>query len=314
MKNFVICLICKKKFKVITVTHLKSHNITMKEYRKLFPEAELQNEEKNYEHSLKISGENNYFYNTNLLEIWTNKFGREQATKMWEEKYKKFGEKISGENNWAYGLTGELSCHYGKKRTKETKNKISIANKGVKKSTEHKNKLSKTRKEKCASGEIEPWNKGETKETDSRIAKCGEKQSITKKLNPEKYSGKNCGAYGKSSSKESGIGLKGYVLDKFFRNSLEMRIFLYFYENDIKFKLTKQRIKYVDKDEKEKTYLPDLEIDGIIYEIKPKGMLKIEKIQFKLQVLEKYCFDNDLKYGIITEKTYDISFINKNYR
>lgn len=59
----------------------------------------------------------------------------------------------------------------------------------------------------------------------------------------------------------------------------------------------------------------DIEINGVIYEIKPLKLLeKLKIIQIKLQTLGEYCKINDLKWGIITEKTYDTNFVNRKYR
>lgn len=71
--------------------------------------------------------------------------------KMFGEKNPMYGK--SGELNPMYGKTGELSPHFGKKHTEKTKLKISKnhkengikppSQKGIKKTEEHKKKLSK---------------------------------------------------------------------------------------------------------------------------------------------------------------------------
>lgn len=40
--DYVVCQVCGKRFKSITLTHLKVHNINMNEYRRLYPKSKLQ--------------------------------------------------------------------------------------------------------------------------------------------------------------------------------------------------------------------------------------------------------------------------------
>jgi len=43
-KNTVRCFICDKEFKSITATHLKKHNITMKNYMIEFPDSQIRSD------------------------------------------------------------------------------------------------------------------------------------------------------------------------------------------------------------------------------------------------------------------------------
>ena len=40
--EYIICKICGKRFKAITNTHLSKHNLTVEEYKNIFPEARLE--------------------------------------------------------------------------------------------------------------------------------------------------------------------------------------------------------------------------------------------------------------------------------
>lgn len=151
----------------------------------------------------------------------------------------------------------------------------------------------------------EKYNYGERK-----YKQLCEKYGYPKK-NPR--TGKNNPMYGKSPSILSGIGISGWILnddDKyFFRSSLELKVFLYLIENNINFKISKHRIRYVDNFSNDKTYNPDIVINNVICEIKPSNMLKIESVKMKQKAAEQYCDKFKLKYEFITENTFDLSGI-----
>lgn len=50
------CLICKKHFKYISNTHLKKHNLTCEDYKKMFPNCELKTEELKFEGGKSLRG------------------------------------------------------------------------------------------------------------------------------------------------------------------------------------------------------------------------------------------------------------------
>lgn len=75
---------------------------------------------------------------------------------------------LFGEKNGMCGLKGENNPNYGKRRTEESKKKISDALKGKAKSISMKEKLSKTRKEKFKLGEIVIHNKGKKMSDEQR--------------------------------------------------------------------------------------------------------------------------------------------------
>jgi hypothetical protein len=133
-------------------------------------------------------------------------FGKKHS----ENSLKKMSEaqigKHVGEKNHMFGMTGEKSPNYGKERSKETKEKISKANKNKTKSEEAKKKMSDAKK-----------GKKMTEETKEKISKAtsgennpmfGKKHSeeIRKKIS-EAVAGKLVGElnpfYGKKHTEES---------------------------------------------------------------------------------------------------------------
>ena len=57
----VVCLICGKEFKQLS-SHIKVHNISIKQYREKFPNARTISEESHNKRSSSASGENNSFF------------------------------------------------------------------------------------------------------------------------------------------------------------------------------------------------------------------------------------------------------------
>ena len=112
------CKICGREFEFITVTHLKTHGITMHEYRKQFPNALIVSEGWCKKHS----DENNPMY------------GRTG------DKCPMFGKR--GEETGMYGkgylIAGEKHGMYGKHHTKESNQKNRDAHLGKPHSEEHK--------------------------------------------------------------------------------------------------------------------------------------------------------------------------------
>jgi len=138
-------------------------------------------------------------------------------------------------------------------------------------------------------------------------------QLITLFGKPERadQSGKNNPMYGRSPSCKAGIGISGSIVTNgekiIFRSSLELRVFVWLIRNNIYFKLSKHRIKYIDENEIHRTYNPDIVIDKKIYEIKPKKLINLKRNQLKFQALKNYCKKFNLSWGIIQEDTYNIN-------
>lgn len=116
--------------------------------------------------------------------------------------------------------------------------------------------------------------------------------------------------YGKSPSKLAGIGVKCHFYHAgavyFCRSLLELKIFLYLADNNIRFQLSKHRVKYT-LNNVERTYCPDIIINDIeICEIKPTPLVNRPENILKLEALKKYCDEYKLKCRVITEKDFSL--------
>lgn len=126
----VKCEICKKKFKVITVKHLKKHNInSMKEYRKMFPNARLVYDDRDC--------------NVNTINFWVRKYGKVEG----EKKYEEYKKKMAYSNTFEYkqekhGWTLEEFNEYNRSRSITLKNMVKKYGKeeGEKKFNEYREK------------------------------------------------------------------------------------------------------------------------------------------------------------------------------
>jgi len=101
----VKCEICGKKFKVITRTHLKTHGLSVKEYKERYPNAET--------HLLTIRKK----LSTNREDYWVEKHGPEEGKRRYEE-YKNFlAEKNTFEyKKEKYGWTEEKFKQFNNSR------------------------------------------------------------------------------------------------------------------------------------------------------------------------------------------------------
>jgi hypothetical protein len=120
--------------------------------------------------------------------------------------------------------------------------------------------------------------------------------------------------FGKSPSKLSGIGVKGWVFINgnklFFRSSLELKVFLHLEQSNISFIPANHRVSY-DYLGSKKTYLPDIVIETTVYEIKPSAMLNNELVNIKYTALKQYCNQYNLSCGFITESTYPMNKLTR---
>lgn len=136
------------------------------------------------------------------------------------------------------------------------------------------------------------------------------------KKNPQ--SGKLNPMYGKSPGNNAGNGIKAWVVyggNKLFcRSLLELRIFLFLIDNNIKFEISKHRIKYKNNNT-EYTYCPDITFvdTNVIAEVKPDKLVNTELNTIKFNAARNYCNKYGLGFDIITENTYDISKFDLSY-
>lgn len=155
-KDFVICEICNNKLRRISNTHLKFHNITMLEYKKMFPNTPMESKvylksisnagekhpfyhkghsiESRKKMSLSRMGPKNHRYGKNLPE-WHKEILRKAREKRGKEQKGKSIEEIYGiekAKNMRIKMN-KHSCKYwqGKHLSEEHKRKLSKLKKGI---------------------------------------------------------------------------------------------------------------------------------------------------------------------------------------
>lgn len=220
--------------------------------------------------------------------IYSNKAERNRA----EKNKRKCRDHQSGENN----------PFFGKKHSKETKNKLRELHIGKKHSEETKiliGKISSGRK--CSmSGKtlFEFYSKKFGKEIAIEIVKKRkEKSSLSS-------SGKNNPMYGKPSPTGSGNGWSGWYKGWYFRSIRELTYMICVIER-FKFKwengeTKKYKIQYVDWEGKTRNYFPDFIIDEkYMVECKPKKLHNSSNVLAKKKAAELFCKSNDLKYKMV---------------
>lgn len=132
--DYVICKICGAKYNKLTTSHLKIHNLTLNEYKKLYPNVRTctSNVSKKYADNGKISHKNKTkeertAHSKYLASCWWNKYNN-----MDEEDKLKYTNKLS--TNVAKGIKNNKEIHpkeYAKinKKRSETRKKLYKDNK-----------------------------------------------------------------------------------------------------------------------------------------------------------------------------------------
>lgn len=111
MENKVTCAVCGKNYKAISRTHLKTHGMTMEDYKRRYPMCEMQSPQT----KKKLS--------TNRLEYWVEKHGETIGKKKYKEYRNFLAEKNTFEyKNKKYGWSKEDFNEYNKKRAVTLKN------------------------------------------------------------------------------------------------------------------------------------------------------------------------------------------------
>jgi hypothetical protein len=102
--------------------------------------------------------------------------GDSRNNKLYGWLRRKYIEESSGSKNPMFGKLGYM---FGKKHSDETKKKISQKAKGRKASIETRKKMSEMKKGKVPVGfqNLDPWNRGKTKETDETLARISRMHS-----------------------------------------------------------------------------------------------------------------------------------------
>jgi len=274
----IICEICKKEFKYITISHLNRHNIDFIKYLEMFPNANLISKEtqmkmssnhkgmegKKHTEEFKKklrefnSGENNPFY------------GEHHTEESKQKQREKMLDRYDGENNPFYGkhhteefkerqrenhsdMWGENNPFYGKHHTEEFKEKMQKP-----KSEEHKQKM---------------------------------------RENAPDRSGKKNPMYGKKAARLSGIG-KGSYYDSplqgtiWLRSSYEIAYAKYLDEHKILWMYEMETFELSN----EMTYTPDFFLPKFKKFIDTKGYMKKEAQEKINKFKEEYPWDLEILY------------------
>jgi len=155
----VECEICGKSFKFINHLHLRTHDVSVKDYREAYPDAELCSLEVR-----KIMG------SPIGTPAWSKGLTMETDIRLAKHSRSLTGRQLSEEHK--QNISRYLQEHgiWNKGLTKEDHLSIRRGSK----------KQAKSIKKRYAKGEIEPWNKGLTKETDQRVKMYGLTESKSK--------------------------------------------------------------------------------------------------------------------------------------
>lgn len=271
----VICPICKKKFKSLVSHVTKGHKITSKEFKKLYPKIDLYPKElkKMVSKTCKQSG----------CGKW--KGGRTLS----KEHKKKISNAVSGNKN----------PFYGKKHTKQTKQKMSENhadfggnNNPFKKWIENKDNRKRWLQSINKYHKSIRNNPELNKKRRERLSKTAANAHINGKLYGYGRGHKNGYFYSKKQN-----------LKIYYRSSYELKFLEWCEKNDeIKqFVPCDFFIKY-EFNGMTKRYIPDFIINKlIVVEIKPKTLINTKQNKAKFLFGNRYCEQNKMKYSIIVE-------------
>lgn len=111
-------------------------------------------------------------------------------------------------------------------------------------------------------------------------------------------SGKNNPMFGKPSPQGSGNGWSGWYKKFYFRSLLELSFLVKFCPESSAEDIS---IPYIDQFGHARTYHPDYRNANIIYEIKPKKLIRSKDNILKFEAAKKYCINNNLIFHLLTE-------------
>lgn len=208
------------------------------------------------------------------------------------EKMGKLCHSCSSKHN---NFSGENNPFYGKKHTKETKEKISEYAKNKKCTDKQKDALKAGSNKKSF---YECWvKKYGVEEAEKRLLEFRKKQS-------ENSSGKNNPMFGKPSPQGSGNGWSGWYNGWYFRSLRELSFMINVIEiSNLNWKTTETKefsISYIDYDGRERNYFPDFLIeDTYIIECKPEKLMQTNINKRKAQAAKRFCLENGYEYIIV---------------
>ena len=243
-----------------------------------------------------------------IIEVMKKK--KRVFTKEWKEKIRKaaIGRKSKHKEKCQCMIckskrgeyNGKNNPFYGKKHTKTTKRKLSLADKSYTKTKAFKENVS------IATKKAKRKNYGDAKAKWIELYGKEKAEKMWLKRNKtisKRTKGSNNPMYGKPAPKGSGSGWSGYLDNIFFRSIHELSYLYYLIENNITFENAEQKkygIKYKNEKERDRTYFADYIVGNKIIEIKPEAAKNFRLVKIKQKYAEKWAKKNKMQYSIIT--------------
>lgn len=133
-EDFVICQICKKRYKAVNNTHLKKHNITTDTYRDMFPSFSLTSISTCKKHVGVINGDKNPMKRSDVREkvsaSMRKRYESEEVKDIARELFKKKKEKMLAAAHTKEANEKRRKSLIGHKVSKEAREKIRISKLG----------------------------------------------------------------------------------------------------------------------------------------------------------------------------------------
>ena len=209
---------------------------------------------------------------------------------------KKFIERYATKGN----NTGENNPFYGKKHTRDVKNKLKKIDKSYTQTKDFKQKCLKNGENNGMYGKTvyNVWVEKYGEEVaDEKLIQFKDKLSI-------RMSGKNNPMYGKPSPQGSGNGWSGWYKSWFFRSLKELSYMINVIEkNGSQWRTAETkdlRIPYVDYKGDDRTYTADFLVDEKeLIEVKPEKLKSSITVRLKQKAALEFCKKRGLVYKIV---------------
>lgn len=270
----VFCMVCGKKLDSVIQHVFYKHGITLNEYKKLYPDAKLQkdNREKKI---LNCPYCNRIYYYNNCLALHIKKEHNEHYVKktknkdgitceICNKKFINFSQHVELKHNMKFDDYRVKFNYNGLKTyvTEEHKNNLSKNKLIFYNETKRGEELKKEASEKF-SGKNNPACREDVRAKISR--------SAIKRKDNFKWASRGIHVYFTYNNKEYRT-----------RSFIEFKVLITLLENNISFDYEKERIYYTDNTGKSRYYYPDLKIGDVYYEIKSKDNECIDEEKYRI--------------------------------
>lgn len=277
----VFCLICNEKMDCLTQHVFYKHNITIDEYKKIYPFAKIQKDKRKKQNLCCEYCGKKYDYNNNLAlhikrehpEFYIKNNDKRKngiLCKICNKYYINFSQHVELKHKINF-VEYRKKYNYNGKETFVTK--------------EHKENLSKNKKifynetKRGAQLKEEQSNKISGKNNPACRFDVREKISRSAMNRVDNY---------KYASRGIHVSFKYNKIDYHVRSFIEFKTLIMLLENNIQFEYERERIYYIDKNGKSRYYYPDLLINNCFFEIKSKDneCIADDKYQIVFKLLQ----------------------------